>query len=273
MKTANRAAGRLAAPGARVAAALSPTTNLTMLGWHRIADVGGGLSTSEDDFKRHLDVIEEWGATVLDLDEAHRLQQLGQLPERALVLTFDDGYASVVERAWPELKRRGMPATLYAVSGYLEGGQRFPWDHRHAADDDVIRLLTAAELRDAADDGLDIGSHTVTHRWLPGLTIEEVREEVVGSRAALEDLLQRPVVSFSYPMGGKDDAIREEVRRAGYSHAVTTERGRNRPSQDPLRLRRPFAFDDPADLRRQLDGAYTWMRFVERARAGREPQW
>ncbi|WP_229052990.1 polysaccharide deacetylase family protein [Aeromicrobium sp. Leaf350] len=270
MRTSARLAGQIVSPAARV---VSPVRGLTMLGWHRIGDAPDGLTTSFDDLRRHLDAIEGWGATVLPLLEAVRRRADGTLPSRSVVLTFDDGYASVVEKAWPELRERGLPATLYAVSGYLEAGRRFPWDHEHAPDADLTRLVTASELQDAAADGLDIGSHTVTHRWLPGLRPADAAEEVHRSRVELEDLLQQPVLSFSYPMGGVTPEIRAEAERAGYLAAVTTERGRNGRRQDPLTLRRAFAFDRADDFQRQLDGAYTWMRVVERTRRHRVPRW
>lgn len=273
MKDTTRAIGQLMAPGARAVRTLSAARTLTMLGWHRLGGSADGLTTTFDDFRRHLDVLEEWGAVVLPLEDAHRRLAAGDLPERTVVLTFDDGYASIVEQAWPELCRRGMPATLYAVSGFASADQRFPWDRAHWCDTELTRLVSDAELRDVSDAGLDIGSHTVTHRWLPGLSADEVDHEVTSSRSALEDLLQRPVRSFSYPMGGWNAQIRTAVQRAGYTTAVTTERGRNRRSQDPLTYRRPFAFHRPKDVRRQLDGAYTWMRPIERSRRGRVPRW
>lgn len=274
MKVATRLAAALVQPAVRATTALSGAAGtLTLVGWHRIGDSCDGLTTTPDDFTRHLDVLEEWGATVLPLDEAYRLLAAGRLPERAVALTFDDGYASVVEQAWPELRRRGLPATLFAVSDYVRYGGRFPWDHRHESGSDLTRLATAAELCDAAAEGLDIGSHTATHRWLPGLRPREVADELVRSRGALEDLLGRPVTSFAYPMGGWDERIRDQVEAAGYEIAITTERGRNTPGQDPVTLRRAFAFDRPRDVRRQLDGAFTWMRAIERRRNRREPQW
>lgn len=274
MKTSTKMAAALAAPAVRTAAALTAGhRTLTLVGWHRIGDSPDGLTTHPDDFVRHLDVLEEWGGTVLPLDEAHRLLLEDRLPERAVALTFDDGYASVLEQAWPELRRRGLPATLFAVSDYLCGRRTFPWDHRHPAGSELTRLATAADVRAAAEEGLDIGSHTATHRWLPSLSDAEVREELLRSRDDLEDLLDRPITSFAYPMGGVTPAVRDLVADAGYRTAITTERGRNAVGQDPILLRRAFAFDRPRDVRRQLDGAFTWMRMIERHRVLREPTW
>ncbi|NYG58553.1 peptidoglycan/xylan/chitin deacetylase (PgdA/CDA1 family) [Nocardioides daedukensis] len=271
MRTMTRALGIVATPGARIAHAVSGASTLTVIGWHRVGDAPDGLTTSRSDFCGQLDVIEEWGGTVLPLLEAQRLLARGELPERAVVLTFDDGYASVLEVAWPELKRRGMPGTLFAVSGYLCRDKTFPWDT--GQDRHLTRLATRQELCDVADDGFDIGSHTVTHRWLPGLSPDQVAEEVTRSRAQLEDLLGREVLSFAYPMGGWTPSIRDQVEAAGYEVAITVDRGRNPVGHDPLALRRAFAFDRPEDVRRQLDGGFTWMRLRERSRSRKPPRW
>lgn len=273
MKSTTRLAGTLALPAARAARSVSRRPTLTLIGWHRIGRADDGLTTSIEDFRAQLDMLEAWGAQVLPLDEAYLLLDEGRLPDRAVSLSFDDGYASVLEQAWPELRKRGLPATLYAVSGYLEPSMRFPWDHAHPAGSDLVRLASAEQLCAAAAEGLDVGSHTVSHRWLPQLTSREVGMEVARSRDELQDLLQQEITSFAYPMGGWNPQVREQVRAAGYRTAITVDRGRNHPCHDPHSLRRAFAFDRADDVRRQLDGAFTWMRPIERWRGRREPQW
>lgn len=260
MHVAVTAAGRAAQAALRLRdRALGPRAGLTLVGWHAIARTGDGLVTTFDDFRRHLDAIAAWGPVVpLDAPPG----------PRAVALTFDDGYAGVAELAWPELKARGWPATLFAVSGYLEGGRTFPWDDPSAA---TARLLTAAELKAVAGDGLDIGSHTVTHRWLPHLDAAAVRAECRDSKAALEDLLGRPVTSFAYPMGGWNAPVRHAVAATGYERAVTVDRGRNTPRTDAYALRRAFAPPDPADLTRILDGAYTFLRPLDAWRTRNGP--
>ena len=277
MRATTRAAARLARPGAVALDGIHRATgtrppSLTLLGWHRIGRASGdGLTTTFDDFRRHLDVLEDWGATVLPLDTATRLLAAGALPERAVALTFDDGYASVAEQAWPELLSRGLPATMFVVSGYLDGRRTFTWD-RHDHDRERIRLVDRSGLREATAGGLDIGSHTVSHRWLRHLTPGEVAVELMASRAEIEDVLQRPVTSFAYPMGGWNPTIRTQVAAAGYDTAITVDRGRNGTRHDPLSLRRWFAFDRPADLRLQLDGGFTWVRPIETFRGRRGPR-
>lgn len=277
MRPATRTAARIARPGVRVVdginrAAGARTPPLTLIGWHRLGRASGdGLTTTFDDFRRHLDVLEEWGATVLPLDDAVARMAAGTLPPRAVALTFDDGYASVSEQAWPELHRRGLPATMFVVSGYLDARRTFSWD-RNDSDLERIRLVDRPGLLEAAAGGLDIGSHTVSHRWLRHLNPREVAVELTASRSGLEDLLQRPVHSFAYPMGGWTPAIRAQVAAAGYDAAITVDRGRNGRAHDPLSLRRCFAFDRADDLRLQLDGGFTWVRPIDTLRQRRGPR-
>jgi peptidoglycan/xylan/chitin deacetylase (PgdA/CDA1 family) len=233
---------------------------LRVIGWHRVDGARtSGLSTGVDDFRRHLDLLAEVDAQVLALDDAVARLAAGTLPPRAVVLTFDDGYASVVETAWPLLKERGLPATLYVVTGSLVGPMRFAWDADHP-DPRSLRLATSDELVEAAGQGLHLGSHTVTHPWLPGLEPALVEHELAESRARLEDLLGRPVRSVAYPTGGWSASVRDAARRVGYTTGVTVDRGTNTRRTHPLALRRAFVPASSVDLRLILDGAYTYLR-------------
>lgn len=272
MRAGVRALGSALRPVTVGVRRVSGSNGLTIIGWHRVDDDSEGLSTGFDDFCRHLDVLAGWGAVVLPLEQAVAGLASGTLPERAVALTFDDGYASVVERAWPELRDRGLPATLFAVTDYLAGDQRFAWDLGEP-EHDRHRLARAEDLVAAVADGLDIGSHTVTHPWLPRLGPERLRRELVESRATLEQLLGRPVTSLAYPTGGWDPAVRAAAADAGYRVAITVDRGLNTRRTPRLSLRRAFVPDDPADLRLVLDGAYTVLRPLDTWRRRRGPAW
>jgi len=271
MRSMTRAVASATRPVTAAGLRLRPTQGLTMIGWHRVdGRQSRGLSTGVDDFCRHLDALEAWGAVVLPLDEAVAGLRNGTLPARAVVLTFDDGYASVLETAWPRLRERGMPATLFVVTDCLVREVQFAWD-LHEAPHQRLRLATADELVEAATDGLDLGSHTVSHAWLPGLAGAELDRELADSRAALEQLLERPVTSIAYPTGGWRPTTRDRAAAAGYSIGITVDRGRNTTRTHPLSLRRTFAPSDPADLVRVLDGAYTFLRPLDTLRNRRGP--
>jgi peptidoglycan/xylan/chitin deacetylase (PgdA/CDA1 family) len=273
MRGGVRTLGTAARPIAAGVRRLSGAGGLTIIGWHRVdGRQSDGLSTGIDDFQRHLDTLDAWGAHVLPLDEAVAASAAGTLPARAVALTFDDGYASVVETAWPLLRERGLPATMFVVSGYLTGDLRFGWD-AHEPHHDRHRLVRSDELRAVADDGLDIGSHTVTHPWLPRLDADDLKRELVDSRTALAELLGRPVTSLAYPTGGWDPAVRAAAADAGYRLGITVDRGLNTRRTPYLSLRRAFVPTEPEDLRLLLDGAYTMLRPLDTWRRRRGPAW
>jgi len=253
-----RAAGPLEGRG------LARPGGLTVIGYHRIDDTGGHLSVGVEHFKSHLDWIDESGFDVVDLTTAGLVQE-GARP--AVAITFDDGYLSVAESAWPELKARGWPAVLYVVPGYLDGDRAFPWDTSTRGSH--AELVDRSRVRELARDGMTIGSHSLTHRYLPGLSTADARAEILDSRRALEDLLGQEVVTFSYPMGGWNASLRDLVAEAGYATAVTVTRGRNHPDGDPLALRRPVVESDPADFVRTMKGYYDWLRPFDRWRETR----
>ncbi len=100
------------------------------------------------------------------------------------------------------------------------------------------RLLDADDVRSLASDGFTIGSHSVTHPFLPSEEIETQRREIVESKRAIESATQSPVVDFCYPGGGHDERTRSLVREAGYRSAVTWEPGVAGPADDPYALPR-----------------------------------
>jgi len=138
------------------------------------------------------------------------------LPERALLVTFDDAYADFGAAARPVLQERGIPAVVFAVSDLV--GTTNDWRRSDAS---VVPLLDADGLRDASAAGFDVGSHGATHTPLTALDGAELEREIRGSAERLAALgLPRPVV-FSYPHGEHDEAARAAVADAGYRAAFT----------------------------------------------------
>jgi len=157
---------------------------------------------------------------------AHAVEQRGRL----LHVTFDDAYRSVVETL-PLLHELGVPATIFACTGYARDGRAFDVPELRedaAADPAAFATLDWPALRAAASAGVEIGSHTVTHPHLPQLSDAELDRELRDSRAELEDELGRPCRHLAYPYGDEDDRVRNAARRAGYdaAFAVDPRRGR-----------------------------------------------
>ncbi|HEV7517159.1 MAG TPA: polysaccharide deacetylase family protein [Thermoanaerobaculia bacterium] len=170
------------------------------------------------EFARFLDDLAARGYRTWTLADAAARAAISQpLPRRSIVLTFDDGCRCFAEHALPELASRGMTATLFAVSGELGGNNR--WDRARETEREE-RLLDAEELRRLAASGIEIGSHSRTHRDLTGCSAEELTAEVAGSRQDLETALGRPVHTFCYPYGRLDGRARAAAVAAGYIAAV-----------------------------------------------------
>lgn len=131
---------------------------------------------------------------------------------RLVGITFDDGYASVLDTALPVLQRHGFGATVFAVSGLLGGSNK--WDQGP-----VWPLLDSAGIAKLAAAGVEIGSHGATHVRLVGLPAARVAAEVRNSRADLAALTGAQPRGFAYPYGSVDPAARRAVRDAGYFYA------------------------------------------------------
>ena len=158
---------------------------------------------------------------------------------RTVVVTFDDAHRSVLDGARPVLDELGVPATVFVPTDYagtdeLMGWRGYdPWlgtEHEHE-----LRCLSWEELRDLADAGWEVASHTCSHPRLTELDDDALERELVESRRVCETRLGRACVSFAYPYSDEDDRVVAAARRAGYGLAVTVAR-RYEP---PLPLRWP----------------------------------
>ncbi|MET8830164.1 polysaccharide deacetylase family protein [Streptomyces sp. NPDC004610] len=134
-------------------------------------------------------------------------------------LTFDDGYADFTAHALPLLHRFGFGATLFVLPGRLGGVNA--WDPLGPRKP----LLTADGIRRAADGGVEIGSHGLTHLDLTRADDPTLKAEVVESAELLTDLTGAPVTGFCYPYGTIDTRVIEAVREAGYGYAVAIDPG------------------------------------------------
>jgi peptidoglycan/xylan/chitin deacetylase (PgdA/CDA1 family) len=131
------------------------------------------------------------------------------LPRKPVVLTFDDGYGSVVTHAAPILRRRRWPAVLDLALTHLG-------PHHD---------LTADMVRQLVRNGWEVASHTMTHPDLATLSGKPLWFEVDRSRTVLRSIFHVPVAFFSYPSGEYDAATVRDVRQAGYLGALTTRPG------------------------------------------------
>lgn len=213
---------------------------------------------SRQDFASFLDDLAAHGYRTLTLAAAVQ----GEPRRRSVVLTFDDGCRCFRDHALPELQARDMTATLFAVSRELGGTNR--WDRpADAPGERKEELLGAGDLRRLIAAGIEIGSHGRHHRDLTECSDEELREELQGSRADLEALLDARVRTFCHPYGRVDDRVREAAREAGYLAAVSIHGQPGARPGDPWALPRMIINPGESRFERRLkaSGLYPlWSR-------------
>jgi peptidoglycan/xylan/chitin deacetylase (PgdA/CDA1 family) len=212
---------------------------LRVLAYHAIADLSGSPSleaygTPCDVFRRQITLLHFLGFRFVHPDElVALLQGRGGLPRKACLLTFDDGYQDFVEAA-DILRERQVPAVVFAVSGYLGGTNE--WDRGIGAP--VLRLLDAQQLRELQAGGIEIGTHTSSHRALTTLASPEIAAEVSGSISELESAGIRRPRFLAYPFGEHNELAETAVAAAGLVGAFTVEKGIVHEGTHPARLPR-----------------------------------
>ena len=282
-----------------------------ILMYHHVAEVEldpWRLCVTPQHFAEQLEILQKY-THPLSLQQLIQAHQDGNIPERAVVVTFDDGYADNLYHAKPLLERYGIPATVFVSTGYLRKQREFWWDELErlllkphklpeklslningsihhwelgTATDysqeeyqgdrnckaweakpgsrmsfyysiwQVLRPLSEWERIKALDELLiwanaestvrkthrsllpeevcalgqgelvEIGAHTVTHPFLSAQSTALQRDEIQQSKADLEEILNRPVTSFSYPFGDRTAETVELTRTAGFDCACST---------------------------------------------------
>lgn len=166
------------------------------------------------------------------------LRSGAELPPRSVVITFDDGYRDNLEIAWPVLRRRRLPPTIFLVSDRI-GGEN---DWADAGGEGGMltgrRLLSAAEIARLQDEGVGFGAHTRTHPLLSETGDGELAEETAAARAELEGALGESILSLAYPYGDFDPRVVAATAAAGFAGACTVENTLVNRGNDPLQIPR-----------------------------------
>jgi peptidoglycan/xylan/chitin deacetylase (PgdA/CDA1 family) len=158
---------------------------------------------------------------------------------KRVVITFDDALRSVHELALPVLEQLGAVATVYAPSQYIAEGAPMAWPEvaMHLATEHASELdaMSVEQLQEVARKGWEVGSHTITHPWLPQLDVATLTHELTASKVQLEELLELPIDTLAYPFGAHDERVAQATAAAGYEAAVTL------PDRVPVWPRSPDA--------------------------------
>jgi len=251
-----------------------------VLTYHAVIDVARPtpLAVSPAQFAAQMAALAQAGyqaVSLSELNDALRAGRADRLPERAVVITFDDGYRCALESAAPILREHGFGATLFLVAGecHAESGKpaglawQPPWP-----------LLNWDEVGTLAADGFELGAHTVTHPVLTHLPPAEAEWEMAESKNGIARRTGREVRAFAYPYGARSTRV-EALARRHFDLACGVSLGLAGPRSNLFNLERVDAcYLTPARLAGTLETiqarAYLAARQVfRRARRVVRPDW
>lgn len=187
-------------------------------------------------FEEHLAYLDEsryTPITVTDLVNA-RAGGGSSLPEKPVVLTFDDAYLDFYENAFPALQRHGFVGTLYVPTAYV--GETSGWLRDES--ETARQMASWSQLAEVSAGGIECGSHGHAHLQMDAIPLATADAEIKRSKALLEEHLGSSVFSFAYPHGWSTGAVRRLVRAAGYTSACAVKNMLSPATDDPFALGR-----------------------------------
>jgi peptidoglycan/xylan/chitin deacetylase (PgdA/CDA1 family) len=207
-------------------------SGIPYLMYHELEVSGRALLETEPGYVHYVVTQEDFSAQLSRMRSAglHGISVTEALARRnrqdVVCITFDDGSETDLLAAAPLLMEVGFSATFYLVAGFL----------------DQPGYLSVAQVRELSDLGFEIGSHSMTHSFLPNLDDKSLRTEIFDSKDCLEQLTGSRIDHFSCPGGRWEARVSELAKGAGYASVVTSEIGTNSEMTDPYRLKRLAVF-------------------------------
>lgn len=172
-----------------------------------------------------------------------------EIPEKTVIITFDDAYASVFENALPVMEKYGQRGIVYVIGKFI--GKLNEWDANFAGI--KFRHMSEQQLLAIANLGWELGAHTMTHRALSWMNEDHLRSEIVQSRNILASLSERPIVSLAYPFGMQNEKVRKLAKETGIVFGC---KGMRKRSDLPDLLQLPripvYQFEGLSAFRRKL---------------------
>ncbi len=213
--------------------------SVPIITYHSIDDSGTVISTAPDVFRRQMKHLSESGYRAIPLRELAeiRVNETG-FPAKTVILTFDDGFRNFYSEAFPILNEYNFSGTVFLVTDFC--GRHNDWAG-NPAELPRSELLSWEEISELDSYGIEFGSHTRTHQDLTKLTLEEIESEVVGSKAAIADVLGRETMTFAYPFGRSNRAARQ-IAKANFTASCSTNMGNVSSRSDFSSLNRIDAY-------------------------------
>ena len=242
-----------------------------ILYYHRIDEDDHRSCVRPEAFRQQMSYLAGHGHRVLSLAELYRALDAGDtLPQRSVVLTFDDGFADNFLHAYPVLRTYAFPAMIFLTVGFISSATLPVFSDKNL----LFPPLTWEQVNEMSKHSISFGSHTLFHPMLPTLAEQDARREIADSRSVLRERLGHPVEFFCYPRGASSPTIQKLVQQAGYTGACSTIPGPVHFGSDRFALPRTYIGKDDSleDFRKKLCGAYDvlhssvqlWRKFQPR---------
>jgi peptidoglycan/xylan/chitin deacetylase (PgdA/CDA1 family) len=216
---------------------------LSILMYHKVNDQPDNPTTVPVAvFDEQLERLAELGYNVVDLDAVLDHYTTGKpLPEKAVLITFDDGYRDTLENALPVLQKHGYPAVIFIPVAYMEDHTPLPHETHLIERGMRNPTLDWNLMRELDASGVRVESHGIAHRPLAEVTLDEAVREIAVSKLKLEEQLGRPVRAYAYVKGSEAHfhPVHESIlKQAGYEIAFTSISRANGVGTNPFRLGR-----------------------------------
>lgn len=183
------------------------------------------VTIKPEKLREELKYINDEGYTTLTIKQLKDyILNNSPIPEKSILITFDDGYMDNYYSAFPILKEFNMTATIFCIASELDGSY----------------YLSKEAIKEMSDYGIDIESHTVTHPHLNKLQYDNQLEELIESKKTLEGITGKEITSIAYPFGDFDDNSIKAAKEAGYILGFTTKLGLSDRNDNPLSLDRIY---------------------------------
>lgn len=197
---------------------------IPVLVYHRVGYTTDNFTVTPERFANDLQTLQKRGYSTISLEQLQLFldDRNIELPDKPILITFDDGYIDNFEHAYPILKQHGMVATFFIITDKL-------WTEDRLNPERIVEM---------AKGGMSFGSHTVSHRRLGELTAADIHDELVTSKAVLESVLGKTVNAVAYPQGNYNDNVITVAQDLGYITGLTVREGVCSNNSPDFELRR-----------------------------------
>ncbi len=186
---------------------MSAAARVHVLMYHSIAGASGPTSTPASTFRMQMDVLEACGYQPITVSQFVDWREAdGELPERPVLITFDDGFADFADSAFPVLHERKWPAVVFLPTRRMGGAE-----HWALAPSPPRPLMDWRQVGELAAEGIEFGGHSLTHADLTRLSGDRLEDEVRRCGEDIAEHLGHPTLSFAPPYGRSNEAVREEI--------------------------------------------------------------